>query len=584
MPDVAGRVRRSSWPRVWTRRTSSATSSASCRRARRSRTRASRSIARWARRPRRTSSRCSPASRPRSKDDALAARRKGDKRKIVISTNLAETSLTVEGVRFVVDTGAHRPVRVEPRLAQGGMPTKPHSQAGIRQRWGRVGRKAPGWVFPLYTKGQFLEPRQDTPPGSTRENLEALMMTARLGGIDDVVGFPWPAAFEPKTSRRSTACGQRRSDIFKTELSAPTPRCARRGGRRRRTPHRVRQGTHPLLRPRLVTSAMAILYADRLGCVPEVATSSRCSTTTGWSATTPCSWTPSSGPTSGASKPPAGTAASRPGRGRRAPGAADHGRVGARRTRACPPGSPRASGRLGGSWWVSDAVLLAAAVKRQEILAALSPAMKEEVKRFVEPALLDRTRGVLTRALQAQIYDTDSTGVFTLGCLSRICRRRAESAQTTHLTTSSCRRPDAEIAGVARGSGAGSSFRRGDCPAPSHRPHRRRDPAFGNNPDAPDGRWKASSRTVAADAMRLLVRGAMHAAPDPSRNAALGLILAWPAGTRALCGSRMAVWSSSRRRSSRSRSRRRRRAPPRSANAGARLFDEDGSAARRRHR
>ena len=63
-------------------------------------------------------------------------------------------------------------------------------------------------------------------------------------------------------------------------------------------------------------------------------------------------------------------------------------------------------------WWVSDAVLLAAAVQRQEILAALSPAMKEEAKRFVEPALLDRTRGVLTRALQALIYDIDSAGLF----------------------------------------------------------------------------------------------------------------------------------------------------------------------------
>ena len=96
---------------------------------------------------------------------ALAKRRKGDPRKIVISTNLAETSLTVEGVRFVVDSGVIAQSEWDPELAQGGIPTKPHSQAGIKQRWGRVGRKAPGWVFPLYTKGQYLELAEDTRPG-----------------------------------------------------------------------------------------------------------------------------------------------------------------------------------------------------------------------------------------------------------------------------------------------------------------------------------------------------------------------------------------------------------------------------------
>src|SRR5206468_7518400 len=118
---------------------------------------------------------------------ALAKRRKGDPRKIVISTNLAETSLTVEGVRFVVDTGIIAQSEWDPDLAEGGIPTKAHSQAGIKQRWGRVGRKAPGWVFPLYTKGQYVQLAEDTPPGSTRENLEALVMTAKMGGIDDVV-------------------------------------------------------------------------------------------------------------------------------------------------------------------------------------------------------------------------------------------------------------------------------------------------------------------------------------------------------------------------------------------------------------
>lgn len=96
------------------------------------------------------------------KEKALAARRKGNRRKVVISTNLAETSLTVEGVRFVVDTGIIAQSEWDPELAEGGIPTKQHSQAGIKQRWGRVGRKAPGWVFPLYTKAQYAALAEDT--------------------------------------------------------------------------------------------------------------------------------------------------------------------------------------------------------------------------------------------------------------------------------------------------------------------------------------------------------------------------------------------------------------------------------------
>ena len=143
------------------------------------------------------------SSLPKDKQkQALAKRRKGDARKIVISTNLAETSLTVEGVRFVVDSGIIAQSEWNPDLAKGGIPTKPHSQAGIKQRWGRVGRKAPGWVFPLYTKGQYLELAEDTPPGSTRDNLEALIMTAKMGGIDDVCisnGRP-PSSRRPSSS------------------------------------------------------------------------------------------------------------------------------------------------------------------------------------------------------------------------------------------------------------------------------------------------------------------------------------------------------------------------------------------------
>ena len=106
-------------------------------------------------------------------EEALAPRPLDAKRKIVVASNLAETSLTVEGVRFVIGSGLIAQSEWDPTTASGGVPTKPHSQAGIRQRWGRVGRDRPGWVFPLYSREQFEALPRDTPRdlrGKTRKS------------------------------------------------------------------------------------------------------------------------------------------------------------------------------------------------------------------------------------------------------------------------------------------------------------------------------------------------------------------------------------------------------------------------------
>ena len=115
---------------------------------------------------------------------ALAARTPDQRRKIVVSSNLAETSLTVKGVRYVVDSGLICEEEWDPKIASGSFPTKPHSQSGLRQRWGRVGRDAPGWVFPLYTAEQFCSLPRNTPPESTRTNLEQFYMKLVAAGAD----------------------------------------------------------------------------------------------------------------------------------------------------------------------------------------------------------------------------------------------------------------------------------------------------------------------------------------------------------------------------------------------------------------
>ena len=86
-------------------------------------------------------------------DRALAKRRRGDPRKIVISTNLAETSLTVEGVRFVVDTGIIAQSEWDAELANGRVSVKAHSQAGIKQRVGSCRAEATRVGVPSLHKG-----------------------------------------------------------------------------------------------------------------------------------------------------------------------------------------------------------------------------------------------------------------------------------------------------------------------------------------------------------------------------------------------------------------------------------------------
>lgn len=92
--------------------------------------------------------------------EVLDGRRLADKRMIVVSSDLAEKTLYVQSARFVIDSGMHCD---EKRISE---PEVTHTQAGIRRRWSRVGRTVPGWVFPLYTKEQFLSFANERPLGN----------------------------------------------------------------------------------------------------------------------------------------------------------------------------------------------------------------------------------------------------------------------------------------------------------------------------------------------------------------------------------------------------------------------------------
>ena len=488
-----------------------------------------------------------PADRQR---EALRKRKKGEARKIVISTNLAETSLTVEGVRFVVDSGLIAQSEWNPKLAKGEIPTKPHSRAGIKQRWGRVGRKAPGWVFPLYTKGQYAGLVQDTPPGSTRDNLEDFVMTATMGGIDNVVDFEWPAAFDPTTTDLDDA-GRQSLRTFKAELERADG-ALKAGGAVNAAGHPTPLGKE-LQRVRgmnSAASALAVLYADRLACVPEVVTILSLLDDTrligprgllhseyAW----PNEWRVE------AAERHLGLASL----------CADEAELvllisaaWERADETTPPWETSTKRRAWcRQWWVNNDVLLEAARVRMEVLGSLSPAMKEDVKRFCDPALLPRARGAITRALVDQVYECSDDLAF----LPRRQAARADAAedpghaQPIHppeedehgledhgLVETYAREDDSERIVPSR-PGAYVALRRRDATW-SGTEEDRRDNRISNlmmaAPWALDSRNGGGPATGAADAMRLVVEASNHARPNPDAAMPLHLIESWPVGQR----------------------------------------------------
>ncbi|WP_235892901.1 ATP-dependent RNA helicase HrpA [Mycolicibacterium hodleri] len=113
------------------------------------------------------------------------------RRRVVLATNVAETSLTVPGIRYVVDPGSARISRYSRRTKVQRLPIEPISQASAAQRAGRSGRTAPGVCIRLYSEPDFeLRPRY-TDPEILRTNLAAVMLQMAALGLGDIENFPF---------------------------------------------------------------------------------------------------------------------------------------------------------------------------------------------------------------------------------------------------------------------------------------------------------------------------------------------------------------------------------------------------------
>ena len=115
-------------------------------------------------------------------------------RRIVLATNVAETSLTVPGIRFVVDPGMARISRYSARTKVQRLPIEPISQASANQRAGRCGRLGPGICIRLYSEDDFASRPEFTEPEILRTNLAAVILAMADAGLGDITRFPFVEA------------------------------------------------------------------------------------------------------------------------------------------------------------------------------------------------------------------------------------------------------------------------------------------------------------------------------------------------------------------------------------------------------
>ena len=125
-------------------------------------------------------------------------------RKIIVSTNIAETSLTIDGIVYVIDPGFAKQKVYNPRIRVESLLVSPISRASAHQRAGRAGRTRPGKCFRLYTEKSFKSDLiEQTYPEILRSNLGSVVLQLKKLGIDDLVHFDFMDPPAPETLMRA---------------------------------------------------------------------------------------------------------------------------------------------------------------------------------------------------------------------------------------------------------------------------------------------------------------------------------------------------------------------------------------------
>ncbi|RDS60744.1 ATP-dependent RNA helicase HrpA [Streptomyces sp. M7] len=177
-------------------------------------------------------------------------------RRIVLATNVAETSLTVPGIKYVIDPGFARISRYSHRTKVQRLPIEPISQASANQRKGRCGRTSDGICIRLYSEDDFLTRPEFTDAEILRTNLASVILQMTAAGLGDIEKFPFIDPPDHRNIRDGVQLLQ--------ELGALDP--AQKDPRKRLTETGRKLAQLPV-DPRL---ARMVLEADRNGCVREV--------------------------------------------------------------------------------------------------------------------------------------------------------------------------------------------------------------------------------------------------------------------------------------------------------------------------
>ncbi|HKN37945.1 MAG TPA: ATP-dependent RNA helicase HrpA, partial [Acidimicrobiia bacterium] len=177
-------------------------------------------------------------------------------RRIVLATNVAETSLTVPGILSVVDPGTARISRYSHRTKVQRLPIEPVSQASANQRAGRCGRVAPGVCIRLYSETDFRSRPEFTEPEIVRTNLASVILQMAALGLGDVARFPFVDAPDARSIKDGVALLEELGALDPTQKD-PKKRLTTLGRRLAQLP----------LDPRL---GRMVLEAEANGCLDEV--------------------------------------------------------------------------------------------------------------------------------------------------------------------------------------------------------------------------------------------------------------------------------------------------------------------------
>lgn len=140
-----------------------------------------------------------------STDEQLAVFEPAERgsRKVIISTNIAEASVTIDGIKFVVDSGFVKIRTYNPTTSLSSLVTVPVSQASATQRAGRAGRTSSGICYRLYPEHAFDKLPRTTAPEITRTDLTTPILQLKSLGIDDLMKFEWVSAPPAESALRA---------------------------------------------------------------------------------------------------------------------------------------------------------------------------------------------------------------------------------------------------------------------------------------------------------------------------------------------------------------------------------------------